>query len=107
MFTMSNSCTPMVSGESCDNNSFDGSSSVDEDDFITLQFILSMQQSSAIQRTPCTTFVLTWHERMVEFLNGHYERMHNRFRMTTNCFMHLANMLEETGRLTHGQKVSV
>ena len=46
---MSNSCTPMVSDESCDNNSFDGSTSEDEDDFMMLQFVLSMQQSSAIQ----------------------------------------------------------
>ncbi|KAL5564974.1 hypothetical protein UlMin_028138 [Ulmus minor] len=97
----------MGSDDGCDNNSFDGSSSDDEDDFMMLQFVLSMQQSPAIQRTPCTTSVLTGHERMVEFLNGHYERMHNRFRMTTNCFMRLANMFEETGRLTHGRKVSV
>ena len=104
---MSNSCTPMGSDDGCDHNLFDGSSSEDEDDFMMLQFVLSMQQSSAIQRTPCTTSALTGHERMVEFLNGHYERMHNRFRMTTNYFMRLANMFEETGRLTHGCKVSV
>ena len=46
---MSNSCTPMGSDDGCDHNSFDGSSSEDEDDFMMLQFVLSMQQSSAIQ----------------------------------------------------------
>ena len=74
---MSNNSSPMVS-----ENSYNGSSSSDEEDFIMLQLILSWRRRPAIQRTHCLTSALTSDERMLEYLDGHNKRMFYRFRMT-------------------------
>ena len=44
---------------------------------------------------------------MMEFLNGHWERIFNRTRMTRECFVRFSGILEGIGRLLPSRSVSV
>ncbi len=51
--------------------------------------------------------MLTGDDRVTEFLQGHWERIFNRTRMTRDCFVRLSSIMEQTGRLAPSRAVSV
>ena len=90
-----------------DYNCPSNSGNVEEEDVWFLFMSTLYKQIKACKRAIRYNSVLTRHDRMMEFIHGHEERIFNRMRMTRDCFNRFVSLLEGTSRLQASRSVSV